>query len=244
MQKLLDTGLGNTKVSKTESLADGVRLASLSLMPDPIICAQSGAADCFNLCIKKSGRGRFDNVAQGRQRKTDYWHEDRAGFLAQLKRELANFEKLCHKTNKRPVVRLNVLSDIQWEKHGIPQAYPGIFAYDYTKQAHRIGKTPENYKLIFSYSGAAKYQPQVQRALKTDAPMAVVFTELPTDPNYRFLGRPVIDGDRSDLINVNAGPVIIGLRYKNTGASADTVAGSPFIVDPNQPFLNLIARVA
>ena len=244
MRKLLDTSLGNTKVSKTESLAPGVRLASLSLMPDKIICPQSGAADCFNLCIKKSGRGRFENVAQGRQLKTDYWHHDRDGFLTQLKRELANFEKLCYRTNKRPVVRLNVLSDIQWEKHGIPQAFPGILAYDYTKQAHRIGKTPENYKLMFSYSGAAKYQHQVQRAMKTNAPISVVFTELPTDPNYRFLGRPVIDGDRSDLINVNAGPVIIGLRYKNTGASADTIAESTFVVDPNQPFLNLIARVA
>ena len=112
--KLLDTSTSNTKVRKTEKLADSVRIASLSLMPDPIICAQSGAAKCFDLCLKTSGYGKFDNVAQGRQLKTDYWHDDRTGFLDQLKRELRNFETLCTRTDVRPVVRLNVLSDIQW----------------------------------------------------------------------------------------------------------------------------------
>ncbi len=231
--KLLDTSTSNTKVRKTEKLADSVRIASLSLMPDPIICAQSGAAKCFDLCLKTSGYGKFDNVAQGRQLKTDYWHDDRDGFLDQLKRELRNFETLCTRTDVRPVVRLNVLSDIQWERHGIPQAFPTISFYDYTKQAHRIGKTPDNYRLMFSYSGAAKYQPQVKRALKTDAPISVVFTDIPTDPNYRFLGRPVIDGDRSDLINLEAGPVIIGLKYKRTKADANMVQQSDFVINPN-----------
>ena len=180
--KLLDTSTSNTKVRKTEKLADSVRIASLSLMPDPIICAQSGAAKCFDLCLKTSGYGKFDNVAQGRQLKTDYWHDDRTGFLDQLKRELRNFETLCTRTDVRPVVRLNVLSDIQWERHGIPQAFPNTSFYDYTKQAHRIGKTPDNYRLMFSYSGATKYQPQVKRALKTDAPISVVFTDIPTHP--------------------------------------------------------------
>ncbi len=231
--KLLDTSNSNTKVRKTEKLADAVRIASLSLMPDPIICAQSGAAKCFDLCLKTSGYGKFDNVAQGRQRKADYWHNDRAGFLDQLTTELRNFEALCTRTDVRPVVRLNVLSDIQWERHGIPQAFPKISFYDYTKQAQRIGKTPDNYRLMFSYSGAAKYRPQVQRALTTDAPISVVFTELPTDPNYRFLDRPVIDGDQSDLINLEAGPVIVGLKYKRTKADADTVQQSDFVINPN-----------
>ena len=30
-------------------------------------------------------------------------------------------------------------------------------------------------------------------------------------PAAEYLGRPVIDGDRSDLLNVMAGPVIVGL---------------------------------
>ena len=231
--KLLDTNASNTKVKKTEKKADNVRLASLSLMPDEIICPWCVKAGCKNLCLKASGRGRFDNVAQGRQRKTDYWHASQLEFLTQLRNELANFEKLCFKTNVRPVVRLNVLSDIQWERHDVPQSFPNISFYDYTKLAQRLDKTPDNYRLMFSYSGTKAYQPQVKRALKTDAPISVVFTELPTNPNYRFLGRPVIDGDQSDLINLNAGKVIIGLKYKRTKASSQAIEQSDFVINPN-----------
>ena len=231
--KLLDTNASNTKVKKTEKKTDNVRLASLSLMPDEIICPWCVKAGCKNLCLQESGRGRFDNVAQGRQRKTDYWHDDRVGFLDQLKRELRNFETLCTRTDVRPVVRLNVLSDIQWERHDIPQEFPAIKFYDYTKLAQRLDKTPSNYRLMFSYSGTKAYQPQVKRALKTDAPISVVFTELPMDPNYRFLGRPVIDGDQSDLINLNAGPVIIGLKYKRTKATNQAIEQSDFVINPN-----------
>tara|TARA_R110001583_G_scaffold20436_3_gene78786 strand:- start:6666 stop:7412 length:747 start_codon:yes stop_codon:yes gene_type:complete len=234
--KLLDTGKANTKIKKTElhsSVKEAVRIASLSLMPDDILCPWSIAAGCNELCLQSSGRGRFDNVAQGRQRKTDFWHNDAHAFLAQLVRELENFEKLCIKTNVKPIVRLNVISDIQWERHGIPQLFPNITFYDYTKQAHRIGKTPSNYNLMFSYSGAPKYQTQVKRALKTDAPISVVFTRIPTDPNYRFLGRPVIDGDQSDLVNLDAGKVIIGLKYKRTKADKSTVEQSDFVINPD-----------
>jgi len=231
--KLLDTNASNTKVKKTEKKTDNVRLASLSLMPDEIICPWCVKAGCKNLCLQESGRGRFDNVAQGRQRKTDYWHDDRVGFLDQLKRELRNFETLCTRTDVRPVVRLNVLSDIQWERHDIPQAFPNINFYDYTKLAQRLDKTPDNYRLMFSYSGTKAYQPQVKRALKTDAPISVVFTEIPTNPEYRFLGRPVIDGDQSDLINLNAGPVIIGLKYKRTKATNQAIEQSDFVINPN-----------
>ena len=231
--KLLDTNASNTKVKKTEKKSDNVRLASLSLMPDEIICPWCVKAGCKNLCLKESGRGRFDNVAQGRQRKTDYWHASQSEFLTQLRNELANFEKLCFKTNVQPVVRLNVLSDIQWERHDIPQAFPNISFYDYTKIAQRLDKTPDNYRLMFSYSGTKAYQPQVKRALKTDASISVVFTEIPTNPEYRFLGRPVIDGDQSDLINLNAGPVIIGLKYKRTKASSQAIEQSDFVINPN-----------
>ena len=234
--KLLDTGATNTKIKKTElnaSIEKAVRIASLSLMPDSILCPWSIAAGCKELCLESSGRGRFDSVAQGRQRKTDYFHNDTQAFLSQLIHELKNFEKLCAKTNVKPIVRLNVISDIQWERHGIPQLFPNIAFYDYTKIAQRIGKTPSNYNLMFSFSGAPKYQTQVKRALKTNAPISVVFTRIPTDPNYRFMGRRVIDGDQSDLINLNAGKVIIGLKYKRSKADKSTVEKSDFVINPD-----------
>jgi len=143
-----------------------------------------------------------------------------------LRRELANFEKTCKKQGVKPAVRLNVLSDVQWERLGIPQEFPGVLFYDYSKLAHRLGKTPENYRLMFSYSGMPKYQKHVKKALETDVPMSVVFRgPMPST----FMGRPVIDGDESDLFNLFAGPVVVGLRAKGKAKTDD----SAFIVDTN-----------
>jgi hypothetical protein len=43
------------------------------------------------------------------------------------------------------------------------------------------------------------------------------------------MGRPVIDGDVSDIDNVDSGKVIVGLRVKGDEAKKDL--DSPFIVD-------------
>ena len=126
-------------------------------------------------------------------------------------RELRNFSKTCAKQNVKGVVRLNVLSDIAWEKHGIPQQFPELFFYDYTKRANRLGKTPPNYKLMFSYSARHQYRKQVLQAICHDVPIAAVFKNGMPD---EFLGREVIDGDQSDLWNVHAGKVVVGLKAK------------------------------
>ena len=127
-------------------------------------------------------------------------------------------------------MRLNVLSDIPWEKHGIPQEFPDLYFYDYTKNASRLGKTPKNYDLMFSYSKAPDYQKFVAKALPTEVPVSVVFKN--GMPEF-FMGRRVIDGDASDLVNVKAGPVVIGLKFK--GAKDKT--NDDFVVDAS----NLIA---
>jgi len=225
--KLLDTTSGNTKIRKTQDSGDNVRLAGLSLMPDNILCAGSKAAGCMELCLKTSGlAGIYPTINEARQKKADFFHNDREGFIKQLMRELANFDRLCIKTGKQGCVRLNVLSDIQWEKLGIPQAFPNLFFYDYTKIASRLNSVnvPSNYKLMFSYSGRKQYRNQVELALKTDVPVAVVFRgDLPKT----FLGRPVIDGDKSDLFNVKSGKVVVGLVAKGKARKSD----SDFIVN-------------
>lgn len=230
--KLLDTTGANTKLAKTNK-GDAYRVAGLSLMPSKALCPWALKANCFDVCLESAGMGVFSNVKAGRQAKADFYTNDREAFLAQLRRELSNWEKLCIRKGVKPAVRLNVLSDIQWEKHGIPQEFPGIFFYDYTKIAHRIGKTPSNYKLMFSYSGAADYASAVEKAVQGDCPIAVVFR----DSNFpaTFLGRPVVNGDSSDLDNVVSGRVIIGLKAKGKAIKGKT----DFIVETN-----IIARIA
>ena len=223
---LMDTSAkpGNTKVAKTQKSGDAVRVASLSLMPDALLCPGSKAAGCFDDCLKAAGRGAFENVKAGRQWRADLWHADREQFLDRLRAELDRFQNLCARQNVKPVARLNVLSDIAWEDHGIPEQFPGIFFYDYTKRAKRLGSTPENYRLMFSYSGRRQYAKQVDIALQHAVPIAAVFKNgLPA----QFLGREVIDGDASDLVNVNAGPVVIGLRAKGPAKNSD----SGFVID-------------
>ena len=135
----------------------------------------------------EQGRGVFPKVREARQTKAQFFHDDQAAFLDQLHRELNNFAKLCRRNGERGAVRLNVFSDVCWERYGIPQAHPDLLFVDYCKQVARLGKTPENYKLIFSYSG-----PRM------------------------FRGRSVIDGDRDDIANAYATGQIVGLRAKGS----------------------------
>ena len=63
------------------------------------------------------------------------------------------------------------------------------------------------------------------RAWETDSPIAVVFKNRVPDT---FMGREVVDGDKSDLDNVVAGRVIIGLVEKVSGNESPV-----FMVDPD-----------
>lgn len=228
----------NTKLIKTaKGENEPVILAGLSLMPTIELCPSAMNAQCFNDCLKSSGLAQvYTSVNKARQAKTDFYNNDRDGFLTQLRRELTNLDKYAQKHNKRAIVRLNVLSDIAWENHNIPQDFPNIYFYDYTKRAARLGKTPSNYDLMFSYSAAPKYAKQVEIALKTDAPMTVVFKNgLPSE----WMGREVVDGDISDLDNVKHSGKIIGLRVKGNDAKK---SNSPFIIDSNViPTISLAA---
>jgi hypothetical protein len=217
--KLLDTTSGNTKLGKTNKKADGYRVAGLSLMPANDLCPGAKKAGCMATCLSECGRGVFPNVKNARQTKADFFREDRPGFIAQLKKELSNFAKACSKQGKKPAVRLNVLSDVDWMKEGIIQAFPEILFYDYTKIAARCSaeKLPENYKLIYSHSAADNPQNKMINSIwKGSFPVAVVFAGgMPA----KFKGRRVIDGDQNDLENVLSGPVVIGLKAKGKSAA-------------------------
>jgi hypothetical protein len=221
--KLLDTRGANPKLKKTGA-AHQFRYAGLSLYPDAELCPGSKAAGCMDTCLADQGRGRFNNIREARQTKSQFFHNDQSAFLDQLHRELSNFEKLCARTGERGAVRLNVFSDVPWEKLGIPQAFPRLLFVDYCKTAARLGNTPDNYRLIFSYSGRPEYRNQNRAAFLTGLPVAVVFRGgFPR----AFRGRPVIDGDQDDIRNAFAGGQIVALTPK--GSAARDRSG--FVVD-------------
>ena len=205
---------GNSKIAKTNKAAKGRYLfAGLSLMPADDLCPGAKAAGCMDTCLQSAGRGIFKNVQAARKSKADWFRCDKDGFLDQLRKDLHALERKAKRENLQPVVRLNVLSDIAWEAYGIPQAFPDIRFYDYTKRQGRIGSKfmPDNYHLTFSYSNQPGYSNQVIRALHKGANIAVVFSNgLPA----KFLGRPVVDGDLHDIRIDDPSGIIIGLRAK------------------------------
>jgi hypothetical protein len=212
----------NAKLAKTNKATGGYLVAGLSLYPDNELCPGAKAAGCMATCLKEAGRAAFTpSINPARMRKADRYKTDRAGFMLDLVWDLEALIRKAGREDKTPAARLNVLSDIAWESEpitrngvtypGVPQAFPEITFYDYTKRATRIGKTPENYHLTFSYSGVKSYANQVKLAETRGANMAVVFyKKLPAE----FNGRPVIDGDKTDARFADPAGVVVGLLAK------------------------------
>ena len=217
----------NSKLAKTNKVAGAQHLyAGLSLYPDNQLCPGAKAAGCMEGCLKSAGIASFTpSVSVARKAKADWFKADPASFIVQLVKDLEALVRKAAKEGKTARVRLNVLSDVTWESEtcwragrlyaGIPQAFPEIEFYDYTKRAARIGAVPANYKLTFSYSGVPRYANQVKLAASKGANMAVVFhvkkgQALPAS----WKGKAVIDGDLHDARADDPAGIIVGLRAK------------------------------
>lgn len=209
--KLLAT---NTKLEK--GISYGWRTFGLSLSP----AGKSGkqfcphrSAGCEAACLDESGMGIFQNVQDARLAKSRFFIDNRNDFLAQLHKELHNVEKWSAKNNMPVAVRLNVLSDLPFHKLIDMAHFPSIQFYDYTPNLERMmqflkGELPKNYHLTFSRK--EDNQHRVHAVAAAGGNVAVVFNELPET----YIGKPVIDGDKSDLRFLDAQGVIVGLKAK------------------------------
>lgn len=74
---------------------------------------------CAKACLFGSGAARFNKVQQSKRNKTEYYLQDRQGFLSQLDREIGEAIKRHKNKDTVPVFRLNGTSDIAWEKQKI-----------------------------------------------------------------------------------------------------------------------------
>jgi hypothetical protein len=179
---------------------------------------------CSSACLFTSGHGSMSTVKKGRINKADFFLSDRTKFLNMLYIEIAQLE-LKHKLEETKfAVRLNVTSDLSWEKFIIPQTGKNIFDsfknvifYDYTKNFLRFrNPLPKNYHLTFSRS--ENNEKIAFELIKRGVNIAIVFDEIPETYN----GYKVIDGDISDLRFQDKKGVIVGLKYKKlTGKNAN-----------------------
>ena len=238
--KLLNTGATNAKILKSQNGTE-FKIASLSLYPNNIICPGAKAADCMRLCLKDSGFADiFASVNLARKAKTEFYMTDQKSFILKLKKEIAAFERKCKRDGFGAVFRLNTISDIDWTKHEIPQEFNSCLFYDYTKRVNSLQTGLSNYRKIFSYSGTATYTGSVSKALKTQYPIAVVFRDIVPVGRF-FLGREIINGDKSDLINTTAFNKVCGLTLKGNSNKKEQ---GLFIVEPGQAIESPYERAA
>lgn len=189
------------------------------------ICPFAKAAGCINACLNTAGRGIFNNVQQARLNRTSLYHRDINAFMNKLAFEIHALKKTAIKNGLIPVIRLNGLSDINWEDirfnyefiHNkirsvtIFELFPDIQFYDYTKNPNR-DQLPKNYDLTFSYSNKPEFKKFNEIAIKKKMRLAAVFSDQNL-PAY-FMGLPVLNGDESDLTFLAPKNSILGLYAK------------------------------
>ena len=216
--KLLTTA--NAKIRKGEKIGFktfGIHLAPASLSGFNV--CKDASLGCIYSCLNTAGMGAFSNVQLARIEKTRLFFKDKALFMSQLVKEITAAIKSAQKKNLVASFRLNLTSDLPWEKikingKSIFVTFPSVQFYDYTKSPERMtaflaGEMPKNYHLTFSRSetnGAI-----AESILKSGGNVAMVFRKsLPS----QYLGAEVVNGDETDLRFLDGAGKIVGLVEK------------------------------
>jgi len=230
---------GNPKLVKGDKLSDKYLSAIMHLSPiNTRICPYQDIAKCKEACLNTAGRGGIfkkgestNNIQEARKRKTDLYLNDRDTFMSLLVKDIQAFVRKCERLNKKPCVRLNGTSDIQWELIPVDN-YANIFEmfsdvqfYDYTKIPTRKVSSIKNYHLTWSYSQANDKYARLFEQVPYNK--AVVFNGgLPR----MFKGMRVIDGDTTDMRFLDKQNRVVGLKAKGL-AKKDT---SGFVIQTLQ----------
>ena len=198
-------------------------------------------AGCIIGCLDTAGRGQMNCIQEARLRKSLYFINNKTNFMLDLIESIIRLKKKAYNKGFTPVVRLNGTSDLLWENIKISWSdilsrkyiinnykyisldnktannhslkpinlmdlFNDIMFYDYSKNPFR--NTPSNYHLTFSR--AENNDNNVQIAIERGLNVAVVFEDLPKT----FMGRKVINGDKTDLRFTDPKNIIVGLIPK------------------------------
>ena len=223
--KLLSQPNSNPKVKKGNTKDSDYITTIMHLRPvSTRICPYQDIAKCKTACLNTAGLGGvYPSIQKSRQTKTDLFLNDRDTFMAMLYKDIEKFVRFCEKKNKKPAVRLNGTSDIQWETikpEGVTafEKFPQVQFYDYTKIPTRKISHISNYHLTWSYSEANQKYANYFDKLKYN--IAVVFSNKTLPPMFK--GLRVIDGDKTDMRFLDGNKrVVVGLKAKGK-AKTDT----------------------
>lgn len=223
----------NPKILK--SLKQGYQTIGLSLAPASIngivnLCT-SASKECLTDCLNLSGRGVMNQAQTARKRKALELINDPLSFLTQLCAEIAKAEAKAIKADLILVIRLNVLSDLQWEKiklegdRSIFDLFPHIQFYDYSKHDLSKRSLPDNYSVTFSYTGHNKKK--AEKLIGLGHTIAVVFNHKRISMPDLFLGHKTASGDDHDLVFIHPRSTVLMLTAKGKALKA---IGSPFVI--------------
>lgn len=224
---------GNHKLELSNG--DRVYTVGLSLLPHTLseqwnTCRWAG--NCIHTCLEGAGQGGLSGMpTRARGWKTAMLAERPLEFLRLLVDEVDRLIAMAARKAGEGwfvALRLNVFSDLRWEKIAgwlIRRASDGgVRVYDYTKgRGHRDLDecSALGYDLSFSVDERTP-----TRAIAGMRRPVVVFAcrvgELPAT----YMGRVVVDGDRSDARFLDSPDAVVGLAYKRVtrrGAGAVSV---------------------
>jgi hypothetical protein len=229
IDRLLGGGRDNAKLGKSDAQGNTYRSFGLSLAPAKTsgfnLCA-SASAGCIAGCLHTSGLAAIwpRSIHPARIAKARMLREQPARFVDMLRDDLRKIVARSWRDGFAPAIRLNVFSDVMWEREHpwIFREFPMITFYDYSKHFLRMlrflrGDFPTNYHLTFSRSESneAKCLDVLAEGGNVAVPFDVKYSARSKDPlPDSWNGFPVIDGDSSDLRFLDPKGSIIGLRAK------------------------------
>ena len=210
----------NQKINKSKGygwMTFGLHLAPYTLSGRNV-CPYASKG-CAEACLNTAGRGHMNSVQEARIRKTKMFYEGKANFLHFLNKDIYAAKRKAKKEGLQPCFRLNLTSDISWEKYGIIQDNPDVQFYDYTKNHVRAIKfankeLPENYHLTFSRSENHKIS-FIQSIVNLGTNVAVVFDkDLQQNGGGGWEDMITINGDKHDLRFLDKPNRIVALKAK------------------------------
>lgn len=210
----------NQKINKSKGygwMTFGLHLAPYTLSGRNV-CPYASKG-CAEACLNTAGRGQMHAVQQARINKTKLFHSGKATFLQFLNKDIYAAKRKAKREGLKPCFRLNLTSDISWERYGIIQNNPDVQFYDYTKNHVRAIKfankeLPKNYHLTFSRSENHKIS-FIQSMVNLGTNVAVVFDkDLQQNGGGGWEDMITINGDKHDLRFLDKPNRIVALKAK------------------------------
>jgi hypothetical protein len=233
---LLSPGNTNTKTAKNSLKTFILYLSPYNLNSKGINLCPKASKGCALACLYTAGRGAFSNVQKARQNKTEYYLNDKKGFIANLSNQIMKEYLKAKKGNYKIAFRLNGTSDIdfvyllnKYANLDISTLKDFAVFYDYSKILGKCIKYLNHPNYTVTFSRSESNQAETDQAIKLGINIAAVFSgDLPN----KYKGAKVVDGDSSDLVMLYNKGVILGLKAKGK-AKKDK---SGFVINTELPF--------